>query len=75
MKVWISRNQDLFVRVVSIYTERPIYQSGVFVNGVGGDFITGINISNFKTLFGFTPRKGRCEEVELNLIRKNINKN
>ena len=37
------------------------------------DFILAeIPINKFKKLFGFTPRKGSCEEIELDIKRKRI---
>ena len=69
MKVWIARNKSIFDGTVSIYMKKPIYQDGVFV-GINSSYITEIFVKDFKKLFGFAPRKGSCEQCELNLIRK-----
>ena len=67
MKVWVTRDKTKSGDVC-IWKEHPkpsLVRKMYGINGDVGedDFRTGA----FKKLFGFTPRKGSCKQMELTL--------
>ena len=63
MKVWISRNRELFSDRIHIYFEKPHSVNGMFDNFP----ICGIENHYFKNLFGFLPRKNSCKQYNIEL--------
>ncbi len=65
-RIWVGRNKSLFVGKVDIYSDKPIYQDGVFW-GKGNTWICQIFLKDFKKIFNFTLRKGSCKQYEIDL--------
>ena len=65
MKVWITR--DKRSGVIAITSFKPIKAQGRFYGPDGKIAELSCYATDFKRLFGFTPRKDSCERYELEL--------
>lgn len=68
MKVWISRDKTWQHNLVRFWGAEP--SKGVEGDYNGTSVVDDIRLSEFKHIFKWTPRKGSCEQVELNIERK-----
>jgi hypothetical protein len=69
MKVWVTRDREscweFNENMIRFWTAMPDKTS---VGGFSGHSRRGsVNIMFFKSLFKFTPRKGSCKQMELEL--------
>lgn len=67
-EVWITRNEELFSNEIWVFIgKKPVHESGMFVGPRGSKFVTKFIINEFKSIFGFTPRKDSCKQCNLTL--------
>jgi hypothetical protein len=68
MKVWVTRDGEFPDRDLLFWSEEPHCQKPKGSWWVGRVLpIASMTILSFKALFGFTPRKGSCKQMELSL--------
>jgi hypothetical protein len=65
MKVWVTRDKTNSGDVCIWKTKPTICRQMFGINGDVGD--DDFRVGAFKKLFGFTPRKGRCKQMNLTL--------
>jgi len=67
MKVWISRNKEIFSDRICIYFEKPHSAKAMFV-GIKDNFpICEIHNNEFEKLFNFIPKKNSCKQYNIEL--------
>lgn len=70
MKVWIARNKTLFVHKIDIFSNKPLCRDGVYVGGPGNTYLFEIDVTAFKKMFKFTPRKGTSALYNIQMNKK-----
>ena len=65
MKVWVTRDKkDSHLNwLIVIWQEKPVW------NGYSDGWVMEVKVTGFKALFGFTPRKGSCQQYNLTLTK------
>lgn len=69
MKVWVTRDKENKNVNCAIFLKRPSLDPSVkmFINSQGNTLVAEHRAKTFKSIFGFTPRKGSCKQYELSL--------
>jgi hypothetical protein len=74
MKVWITRDSDFDGDICGWKSNKGLFRSDGYWDSKGPmednrtiDLLDCISPRNFKSLFGFTPRKGTCKQYKLSL--------
>ena len=70
MKAWVTRNFNFngCVNDIMVSIEKEPYRE--YNHWCRYNTICVLNKKTFKNMFGWTPKKGSCEQVELNIERK-----
>lgn len=68
-KIWVTRNKPkkgFLVSNIRLWKTKPEPHRSVYI---AKEFPVMINMWQFEQLFGFTPEKGSCEQMELSLTK------
>jgi len=67
MKVWVTRDEGKGTSDCAVFKKKPHLEEDMWTTGMVRSLVFEMRVQYFKSLFGFTPRKGSCKQYELTL--------